>query len=358
MTPSATNRNYYNDFLAERKKLQVYENSMATWRMGQGNRSLRPWEHSPSLLEEDEHIDAYIADTASEWIRQYTDERPFYLQVALIGPHPPFDAPARYRDMFDPENMSLAIMEPPSEPISPQVKRMLERRGLLNMTKSQCRIMTSHYYAKVAFEDDAIGRVVQALAETGLMDDTWIVYTSDHGEMLGDHRLCQKVVFYEGALGIPLIIRPPGGTEPWVASGLTDHYDIVDTLLDIANGAPLGTDHGSSLIQKIEAGQEAHDAQQGKEVVFSEVNLYSMARTGRYKMTINSLTREPLELYDMENDPNELRNLVNEPRLANMRSQFLNEHYNQLLANVNEAQLKVFEAGGIPTAIHQDYPAY
>ena len=195
MTPSATNRNYYNDFLAERKKLQVYENSMATWRMGQGNRSLRPWEHSPSLLEEDEHIDAYIADTASEWIRQYTDERPFYLQVALIGPQPPFDAPARYRDMFDPENMSLAIMEPPAEPISPQVKRMLERRGLLNMTKSQCRIMTSHYYAKVAFEDDAIGRVVQALAETGLMDDTWIVYTSDHGEMLGDHRLCQKVVF-------------------------------------------------------------------------------------------------------------------------------------------------------------------
>ena len=167
-----------------------------------------------------------------------------------------------------------------------------------------------------------------------------------------------KGCVFEGALGIPLIIRPPGGTEPWVASGLTDHYDIVDTLLDAANGAPLETDHGSSLIQKIEAGQEAHDAQQGKEVVFSEVNLYSMAHTGRYKMTINSLTREPLELYDMENDPNELRNLVNEPRLANMRSQFLNEHYNQLLANVNEAQLKVFEAGGIPTAIHQDYPAY
>ena len=357
-TPSATNRNYYNDFLADRRKLQVYEHSMATWKMGQENRSLRPWEHTPSQLEEDEQIDAYIADTASEWIRQYTDERPFYLQVALTGPHPPFDAPARYRDMFEPENMPLAIMDWPAEPVSPQVRRMLERRGLQNMTESQCRIMTSHYYAKVAFDDDAIGRVVQALTVNGLMDNTWIVYTSDHGEMLGDHRLCQKVVFYEGALSIPLIIRPPGGTEPWVASGLTDHYDIVDTLLDAANGAPLETDHGSSLIPKIKAGQDVHDAQQGKEVVFSEVNLYSMARTGRYKMTIGSLTREPLELYDMENDPNELRNLVNEPRLANMRSQFLNEHYNQLLANVNEAQLKVFEAGGIPTAIHQDYPAY
>ena len=109
-TPSANNRNYYDDFLADRRKLQVYENGMATWRMGQGNRSLRPWEHTPSQLEEDEHIDAYIANTASAWIHDYSDDRPFYLQVALIGPHPPFDASARYRDMFEPENMPLAIM--------------------------------------------------------------------------------------------------------------------------------------------------------------------------------------------------------------------------------------------------------
>ena len=357
-TPSATNRNDYDDFLGEKRKLQVYENGMAAWRMGQEKGSLRPWEHPPCQLEEDEHIDAYIANTAVEWIQQYTDERPFYLQVALIGPHPPFDAPARYRDMFDPDDMPPAIMEPPADPMSPQVSRMLGRRGLHNMTESQSRIMTSHYYAKVAFDDDAIGHVVQALTEKDLMDNTWIVYTSDHGEMLGDHRLCQKVVFYEGALNIPLIIRPPGGTERWVANGLTDHYDIVDTLLDAANGTPLEDDHGVSLIAKIDAGQDAQDAQQGKEVVFSEVNLYSMARTERYKMAINSITREPLELYDMENDPNELQNLVNDPTLAAVRSQILDEHFSQLLANLNKPQLAVFQAGGIPTTIHQNYPEY
>ena len=356
--PSATNRNYYDDFLAEKRKLKVYEDGMATWRMGQQTRRLRPWEHTPSLLEEDEHIDAYIAHTATEWVRQYTDESPFYLQVALIGPHPPFDAPARYRDMFDPEHMPTAIMEWPDEPISPQVNRMLARRGFPDLTESQSRLMTSHYCAKIAFVDDLIGGVVQALTEKGLMDNTWIVYTSDHGEMLGDHRLCQKVVFYEGALNIPLIIRPPGGTAPWVANGLTDHYDIADTLLDAAGADPLETDHGVSLIPKINAGEDAQDAQQGKDVVFSEVNLYSMARTEQYKMTINSLAREPLELYDMENDPNELQNLVNEPSLASVRTQILDEHFSRLLANMNEAQLKVFEAGGIPTAIHQEYPEY
>lgn len=357
-TPSPTSRNYYDDFLAERKKLQLYENAMATWRLGQANGSLRPWEHTPSLLEEDEHVDAYIANTAARWINDYSQARPFYLQVALVGPHPPFDAPARYRDMFELQDMPTAIMAWPAEPVSPQVSRMLARRGFPDLTASQSMTMTSHYYAKVAFDDHVIGGVVQSLADKGLLDNTWIVYTSDHGEMLGDHRLCQKVVFYEGALNIPLIIRPPGGTAPWVANGLTDHYDIVDTLIDAAGAKSLDSDHGVSLIPKINAGRDADDAQHGKEVVFSEVNLYSMARTERYKMSISSLTKEPLELYDMLNDPSELQNLVNEPALSGLRDEMLNRHFRELLTNLNEAQLKVYEDGGIPTDIHQDYPEY
>lgn len=83
-------------------------------------------------------------------------------------------------------------------------------------------------------------------------------------------------------------------------------------------------------------------------MVFSEVNLCSMARTERYKMTIDLLTRQPLELYDMENDPDELRNLVGEPRLAGGRNRFLAECFSHLVANLNEPQLKVFQDGGIP----------
>ncbi|MCE2426189.1 MAG: hypothetical protein J4F45_14045, partial [Pseudomonadales bacterium] len=100
---------------------------------------------------------------------------------------------------------------------------------------------------------------------------------------------------------------------------MTDHLDISATLLDVANAAYLGVGCGVSLLPKIEAGPDSPDAQQGKGVVFSEVNLCSMARTERYKMAIDSLTRQPLELYDMENDPHELRNLVNEPRLSGVR---------------------------------------
>ena len=356
--PSATHRCYYSDFLAGKESLQVYEDCSRNFRIGQGRKFLRPWEHTPNLLQEEEHIDMYIANTASKWIQRYTDDRPLYLQVCFMGPHPPFDAPVRYRDMFELEDMPPAILEPPTEPVSPQVRRMLKRRGLQEMTETQSRMMTSHYYAKVAFDDYAIGIVVEALRERGMLDNTWIVYTSDHGEMLGDHRLCQKAVFYEGALNVPLIIRPPGGIKPWTADGLTDHYDIANTLLDAADAAPLETNHGVSLIPKIEAGPNACDAQQGKDVVFSEVNLYSMARTERHKMTIDSLTREPMELYDIGNDPDELHNLVNEPRLSDVRSQILEQHFSQLLSNINEPQLEVFQAGGIPTTLHEEYPEY
>ena len=170
--------------------------------------------------------------------------------------------------------MPPAIMEPPAEPVSPQIKTMFARRGLKDMTESQSRTMTSHYYAKAAFDDYAISIALQTVREKGLMDNTWIVYTSDHGEMLGDHRFSQKSVFYKGALSIPLIARPPGGTEPWIAHGLTGHYDIATTSLGAADAAHLEADHGVSLLPKIEAGGHSRDAQKGKNVIFSEVNLY------------------------------------------------------------------------------------
>lgn len=356
--PSATHRCYYSDFLAEKGKLQVYEDGARNYRLGERSGLLRPWEHLPHLLEEDEHIDMYIANAAAQWLRNYSDDRPFYLQVCLTGPHPPFDAPARYRDMFDPQDMPIPIMDAPVEPVSPQIRTMFSRRGLKDMTESQSRIFTSHYYAKVAFDDCAIGVVIQALREMGLMDNTWILYTSDHGEMLGDHRFSQKSVFYEGALNVPLIVRPPSGSKPWIAHGLTDHHDVCSTLLDATSAGALEVDRGLSLLPKINAGSDANDAQQGKEVVFSEVNLYSMARTERYKMSVDSLTRKPLELYDLENDPNELRNVVKERRYSRVCDHFLTEHFSRLLANLNEPQVELYQSGGIPTRLHAEYPEY
>ncbi len=346
VVPSSRCNCYYSDFLAERGRLQVYQDYARLWWTA-AFRGSHPWEDPPCILPTDEHIDMYCASTAAEWIQSYKDERPFYLQVCFTGPHTPFDSPPKYRALFNTEELPLAIMDPPSDPVSPQVESALKRSRLQGMTESQNRVMRSYYYAKVALVDHGIGLVMKALEDKGLMHNTWIIYTSDHGEMLGDHRLNQKSVFYEGALRVPLIIRPPGGTHAWRAAGLTDHLDISATILDAAGAKPFEDSPGNSLVPKIDAGPDAPDAQKGKDVVFSEVGesgpYCAMARTEKYKMTIDAQTRQPLELYDMENDPAELRNLVHEASLEDLREEFLNEHFSQLLASLDEGKLKAFQ---------------
>jgi len=335
---------YYSDFLAERGRLEELQEYLRTYmRAAFRTKAGHPWETPPCILPTDEHLDMYCARKAAEWIQDYHDDRPFYLQFCPPGPHQPFDSPSEYRDLYRPEDMPLAIMDPPAEPVSPQIKWRLEWSRLQNMTECQNRLMRSYYYGKVSLVDHGIGLVMEALEERGLMDNTWIIYTSDHGEMLGDHRFNEKNVFYEGALHIPLIIRPPGGTHGWKAEGLTDLFDIGATLLDSASARPFEENHGSSLVPKIKAGPDAPDAQQGKDVVFSEVRLYSMVRSEQHKMTIDSLKRQPVELYDMVNDPRELHNLVNEPSLESLRDDFLTEYFSQLLAGLDETRVKPYE---------------
>ena len=162
--------------------------------------------------------------------------------------------------------------------------------------------------------------------------------------MLGDHGLIAKKVFYDGALNIPCIIRPPGGIEGWQSNGLTDHLDIGATLLDAAGAAPYEDSDGLSLLPLIAGGPNAPNAQVHKTAILSEMGLppraYSMVRTDRYKMSVNTLTREPLDLYDMEEDPNELHNQVDNPSLKAVRDELLNVHLNRLLSRMDLSSLK------------------
>jgi len=145
-------------------------------------------------------------------------------------------------------------------------------------------------------------------------------------------------IFNKTSINIECLINEDDCTLP------TDHIDIAATMLEIAGAKPLEKSDGRSLLPVVRAGPGGKNAQKHKEAVFSEVQLFSMVLTDRYKMAVNSVTREPLELYDVVNDPRELDNLVAKPSLKKVRDE-LNERYlGKLLGNMDQERLKRFQA--------------
>lgn len=341
---SMTTSSPYTDHLADKGLLDVHREYLRTYVRGERERVLQPWETPPCLLPTEDHLDMYIARTAAEWIRGYTGADPFYLQVCFGGPHNPWDSPAEYRRRYDADSMPLSIRERQKGPVAPLVELMLAGAAakLDQMSAAQNRVMKTYYYGKVTMIDDGIGMVLDALAENGYIDNTWIVYSADHGEMLGDHGLIAKKVFYEGAVKVPLVVRPPGGVEGWVSAGLTGHLDIAATMMDAAGADSIEDCLGRSLVPLVNAGSDDANAQCHHAAVLSEFvgkDPYSMVLTERYKMTVNTRTREPLDLYDMDEDPKELHNRVEDPALAYVRESISEEHLPTLLGAVNWAKL-------------------
>jgi len=333
----------YTDYLAEKGLLDAHRDYIGHYLTGMRSGELRPWDEPPPPLSPEDHLDTYTGRTAAEWVRNYDGDKPFYLQVCFPGPHDPFDSPQEYRAMYNPADMHVGIMNKPTWPVSPQLDYVLRWSALDGMTREQKQLMATFYYAKVTLIDHAIGMLLQALEEKGLLDNTWILYTSDHGEMLGDHFMSHKIVFYEAALKIPCIVRPPAGSRKWKSAALTDQIDIAATMLEIAGARPFERSDGVSLLSKVQAGPDAPNVDSHKEAVFSEVNLYSMVLTDRYKMTVHSLTREPLELYDMVNDPNEVDNLVIDRAYKGVREELTERYINALLSRTDQEKLKAFQ---------------
>ena len=343
---SMTTDSPYTDHLAEKGLLDVHRDYLRTYTRGERIRVSLPWETQPCLLPTEDHLDMYIARTASRWIRDYTRAEPFYLQVCFGGPHSPWDSPAEYRRRYDADSdsMPLSITARQKGPVAPLVELMFTNRAanLDQMGVAQNRVMKTYYYAKVTMIDDGIGMVLDALRDNGHMDNTWIVYSADHGEMLGDHGLIAKKVFYEGAVKVPCVVRPPGGVDGWVSAGLTDHLDLGATLMDAAGAEAIEDSPGRSLVPLVNAGAADANAQRHRTAVLSEfagLDPYSMVLTDRYKMTVDTRTREPLDLYDMAEDSVELHNRVDDPALAGVRNAICEEHLPGLLAHVDLAKL-------------------
>jgi arylsulfatase A-like enzyme len=273
---------------------------------------------APWNLTSEEHIDSYCGREAARRIYGYHGDSPLYLQVNFPGPHPPFDPTSEFLAALDPQDprLPLPILAESRGPVSPAGQKYRSRRQRA-WTEERCRWLRTLYFAKVSLVDRAVGEVLDALTETGLDGEAWIVLASDHGELLADHHLSGKVLCYESALRVPLLIRPPKGARPWVDHGIVDLLDVVATIRAIA-----GLESDGSLLPRVLEGPAGTSAHANKAVVFENMG-YVGIRIGDLTCTWDRRARRPVELFDRARDPQELCNVVEEPEYRQAVSESL-----------------------------------
>lgn len=270
---------------------------------------------------------AYIAERSQAWLqehhRAHADE-PFFLQCSFPDPHHPYTPPGKYWDMYAPEDMAL----PPS----------FHRRGTTSLVESvhrdstsgatsregytpfavserECREITALTYGMVSLIDDCVGRILQSLQASGQADNTIVIFTSDHGDWMGDHGIMLKgPLHYQGLIRVPFIWSDPeAGKHARRRSDLAGTVDIAQTILDRAGIAPYNGIQGQSLLE-LPADGQADRAM----VIESEQIMYRFGQGNRFRVRSLVESRYRLsvsdrdhigELYDLQEDPHEIENL-------------------------------------------------
>lgn len=261
---------------------------------------------APSVLSPDEHQDGFITRKACEWLQQVGDAQPWFCWVNWGGPHDPWDAPGSFGSMYDPANMSPPIADELEN--APAKLRKHAEKYTGGMPPDAWRAIVAQYYGSVSFIDDGIGKILDTLENRGLLENTIVVYASDHGEMMFDHNMLTKWVMYEASSKVPLIVRLPDGKNHTVDTPVS-LLDLVPTLLELAgvDRQCLPVLHGRSLLSALHG-----EPQNGERPVFCEMDHTKMIRQGSWKYSTDP-DFDVDQLFNLDQDPDELVNLAARP---------------------------------------------
>jgi choline-sulfatase len=209
-----------------------------------------------SKIPEQDHFESFVARESVRFLKTHSRRQPFFLISSFLKPHDPFMPAARFAAMYRAEDMQLPdtwgkvdLSTVPRE-IANSIRHNGPSPELHHEEQAKRRIAL--YYGNLAQMDDCLGKVLAALRELDLEKDTIVLYTADHGEMLGEHGLWQKFVFYEPSVGVPLIVRAPGITASDTRSNTpVSLVQVLPTLLDLCGvPIPAGLD-GESFVQDL-----------------------------------------------------------------------------------------------------------
>ena len=249
-----------------------------------------------------EHGTMWTADRSIQWLKE-NGEEPFFLMCGFIQPHPPWNIPAKLNDLY------ADVKLPPPVPRSRMPMDGNDDNPWFGDrdTKEQKEAIRRAYYTAVSMVDAAAGKILDALRSLGLLDNTLVIFTSDHGEMLQDKGYYSKELAYEGSVRVPLLLRYPDRLPMGKkVSGFVDTFDLLPTCLDACGlNYPAGNMRGTSLLGL--AGKN------GRKLQFSSSGLgyrrWVMCRNTEYKY-IYHYNGGYEELYNMQEDAGEQTNLL------------------------------------------------
>jgi arylsulfatase A-like enzyme len=316
------------------------------------------YSYAPPVFTSEDSNAAFLSDSAITYIDAQRN-RPWFAHLSYISPHPPFIAPEPYNKRYDARQVpSAKRAASPNEEVAihPYMEHQLEAMGLgteeavacYEGKKIACQDLTGKeldqiratYYGMINQVEDSFQRVLDHLKEIGAYDDTLIVLTSDHGEMLGDHWMLGKAGFYDQAVHIPLIIRDPRpqaeASRGRVVDAFTESVDVMPTILDLF-GAPIPRQcDGAPLTAWLEGRtpkgwrREVHHEYDFRDNVIRKaegrLNLrsdecaLSAIRDDKFKY-VHFAALPPL-LYDLTKDPDQLTNVAQDPAYASVVAEY------------------------------------
>ena len=241
--------------------------------------------------------------------------KPWAAYLGFIMPHPPFGAPQKYRDLYPPDQVRIPNIPPgylEKLPLDFQILRQFKMIAT-PIPEERIRRARSAYYGMITELDEMIGEIMDQLESTGELENTLVVYTSDHGEMLGDHGLWLKNNLLEGAARVPLIMAGAGLPRGMSIDAPVSHVDLVATLLDFAGVSRPDGLRGHSLLPMTRGIQNSHPG-----FVYGESNSEGnctgsfMIRKGEWKYIYFSWYGDRL-LFNLKDDPGEMNNLADDP---------------------------------------------
>ncbi len=285
--------------------------------------------------------EARNVDLCIDWLKRRDPSRPFLLRLSLNAPHTPVVAPPEFLSAVERNKIDLPLPSEAALVSQPARERACLRafQGAFALSVEQVRKARHYYYARAAFVDSEIGRLLDFLRRLRLLDGAIIVFTADHGAHLGDHGLFQKLTFYEQVVTVPFIFRWDGLARPGARLRRpVSTASLLPTVLEWAGVELPWPIEAPSLAEPIASGREPASGPVFSELAFGYLNCRDaerqvMVREGRWKLSEFPGSPEPdPALYDLDHDPGETTNLAGNERFHDVlaRLRRLIQHWDRI----------------------------